>query len=422
MDHFTYRNGELHAEDVSLTTIAQAVGTPFYCYASATIEHHYRVLEEAFSFAPTRICYSLKANGNLAVVRTLGRLGAGADVVSGGELQIALAAGISGDKIVFSGVGKTREEIAAALDAGIYQFNAESEPELMAISEIASERGCEAAITLRVNPDVDARTHAKITTGRAEDKFGIPWTRAREVYQAAAAMHGLKVVGVDLHIGSQISELEPYRAAYARIAELIPALRDDGHAIDRLDLGGGLGIPYRENELPPPPPAEFAAMVRDTVGHLGCELLFEPGRMIVGNAGVLVARVIYLKDGESHRFVIVDAAMNDLLRPAMYDAYHRIVTVKETHPDTLLSPAEVVGPICESSDTFARDRALPPLQQGDLLAICSAGAYGAVMSSTYNARAPAAEVLVRGSEFSVVRPRLEAADLIGRDRMPDWLS
>ncbi|HEY1632522.1 MAG TPA: diaminopimelate decarboxylase [Rhizomicrobium sp.] len=418
MNHFAYRDGRLFAEDVDLAALADAVGTPFYCYSSATLEHHYRVFAGAFPDG-TLVAYSVKANGNLAVLKTLARLGAGADVVSGGELKRALAAGIPAGKIVFSGVGKTRVEMALALDAGIHQFNVESEPELEALNDVASSLGRRAPIAFRVNPDVDARTHAKITTGMAESKFGVPWGAAREAYKHASVMPGIQIVGVDVHIGSQITELAPFEAAFARVVDLIRELRADGHAIARADLGGGLGVPYGPGETPPPPQAYAEIATRLTAG-LGVSLILEPGRLIAANAGVLVSRVIYVKTGGTRTFLILDAGMNDLIRPAMYDAHHEILSVNEGQGAT--QPYDVVGPVCESSDVFRRDCALPPQKSGDLVAILSAGAYGAVMSSAYNARTPAAEVLVKGERWSVVRPKLSDDEHIRRDHIPDWLA
>jgi diaminopimelate decarboxylase len=418
MNHFHYRDGRLFAEDVDLTALAAEIGTPFYCYSSATLERHYRVFADAFP-KDTLIAFSVKANGNLAVLKTLGQLGAGADVVSGGELKKALKAGIPANKIVFSGVGKTRAEMKLGLEAGIHQFNVESEPELLALNGMAASLGKRAAITIRVNPDVDAKTHAKITTGTSENKFGIPWSRARAAYKLAASLPALQIVGVDVHIGSQITELSPFEAAFARVADLVRSLRDDGHTISRIDLGGGLGVPYAPTDPAPPAPELYGAAVSKAVAGLGCELILEPGRLIAANAGVLVARVTYVKEGEARKFLILDAGMNDLIRPAMYDAHHEIVSVREGTGGSLY---DVVGPVCESSDLFGRDRRLPEMKDGDLVAILTAGAYGAVMASAYNARPPAAEVLVRGKEWAVVRPRMSDDELIGLDRIPGWLA
>jgi len=421
MDHFHYRDGMLFAEGVALCDVAAAVGTPVYVYSTATLVRHFQLFDAALAGLPHLVCYAMKANGNLAVVRTLAGLGAGVDVVSAGEYLKARAAGVAGERIVFSGVGKTREEMRIALAGGIRQFNVESEAELRALSEVAAGLGCTAPVALRVNPDVDARTHDKISTGRKEDKFGIPLARARAAYAEAAALPGIAVVGVDMHIGSQLTDLAPFEAAYGRLAELVPLLRADGHAIGRLDLGGGLGIPYAASNAPPPLPAEYGAMVSRTLGHLGCEIEVEPGRLIVGNAGVLLARVIYVKEGEGRRFVILDAAMNDLVRPAMYGAHHDIVPVDAPAAGAAAAPFDVVGPVCESSDTFARGRMLPDLAEGALVAFRSAGAYGAAMASEYNARPLVPEVLVRDDHFAVIRARPTFDDLIGRDTLPPWL-
>ncbi|HEY2035197.1 MAG TPA: diaminopimelate decarboxylase [Rhizomicrobium sp.] len=418
MNHFQYKNGRLFAEDVDLTQLADKVGTPFYCYSSATLERHYHVFADSFPKG-TLIAFSVKANGNLAVLKTLGQLGAGADVVSGGELKKALEARIPADKIVFSGVGKTRAEMKLGLEAGIHQFNVESEPELIALNEVAASLGKRAPITIRVNPNVDAKTHAKITTGTSENKFGIPWSRARDAYKLAASLPALQIVGVDVHIGSQITELSPFEAAFARVAELVKSLRSDGHSISRIDLGGGLGVPYAPADPAPPPPELYGAAVSRAVADLNCELILEPGRLIAANAGVLVSRVTYVKEGEARKFLILDAGMNDLIRPAMYDAYHEIVPVREATPTTVY---DVVGPVCESSDLFGSNRRLPELKEGDLVAILTAGAYGAVMASAYNARPPAAEVLVKGDQWAVVRPRMSDDEFIGLDRIPGWLA
>lgn len=421
MNHFEYRDGRLHAEDVPLETIAEAVGTPFYCYSTATLERHFRVFADAFAGQNALVCFALKANSNQAVISTLARLGAGADVVSGGELKRALAAGIPPSRIVFSGVGKTAEEMALALDAGIHQFNVESEPELERLSQVAAGKGLVAPITIRVNPDVDAKTHAKISTGKAENKFGIAWERVRLVYARAAALPGVRVVGVDVHIGSQLTALEPFEAAFRKVAELVLALRADGHRIDRLDLGGGLGIPYEENRLVPPAPETYADIVKRTTGHLGCGIILEPGRLIVGNAGVLVTKVLYVKKATAKTFVIVDAAMNDLIRPTLYEAYHGILPVIAPEPDAPVAPVDIVGPVCETGDFIALDRAMTPLKSGDAIAVLSAGAYGAVMASTYNTRALIPEVLVHGDRFAVVRERVPAETIIALDHLPPWL-
>jgi diaminopimelate decarboxylase len=421
VNHFQYKDGVLCAEAVALDRLAQAVGTPFYCYSTATLERHYKVFAGALPKG-SLVAYSVKANGNLAVLKTLARLGAGADVVSGGELAKSLAAGIPSAKIVFSGVGKTRDEMRAALEAGIYQFNVESEPELIALNETAHAMGKRAPVTLRINPDVDARTHAKITTGTAESKFGIPFSRARAAYAQAANLAHIEIVGIDVHIGSQLTELEPFETAFTLVAELVASLRADGHAITRLDLGGGLGVPYENSNMPPPDPSAYGAMVARVTKDLGCSLSFEPGRLIAANAGVLVSRVIYVKRGEAKTFAIIDAGMNDLIRPALYDAHHEIAAVVEPAVGSPRPRYDVVGPVCETSDLFAADRPLPELKSGDLVAILSAGAYGAVMASDYNARPAAPEVLVSGEQWGIVRPRETYADLIAKDRIPDWLA
>ena len=421
MDHFLYRGGVLHAEDVPLTEIAAAVGTPAYVYSAATLTRHYRVFDEALAGMPHLVCYAMKANSNLAVVALLGALGAGMDVVSGGEYRRARAAGVPGERIVFSGVGKTREEMRLALEGGVRQFNVESEPELFALSEVASGLGLRAPIAIRVNPDVDAKTHAKIATGKSENKFGIPIARARAVYAIAAALPGIEVVGVDVHIGSQLTELAPFESAFLKVAELTEALREDGHQIRRLDLGGGLGIPYERTNEAPPLPFDYGEVIRRTVGRLGCEIEIEPGRLIAGNAGVLLSRVIYVKRGEGRDFLILDAAMNDLVRPAMYDAWHDLVPVVEPPAGGDLAAFDVVGPVCETGDTFARGRLLPPLEAGDLMAFRSAGAYGAVMASEYNSRPLIPEVLVSGDHFQVVRARPSFDEMLARDTIPSWI-
>ena len=418
MNPFVYKNGALHAEDVAVADIASAVGTPFYCYSTAALVQRYTDFANAFSHNRATICYAVKANGNLAVIRTLAALGAGADVVSEGELRRALSAGTPTDRIVFSGVGKSRAELAYALTQGIVQINVESEPELEALSEICVALDKTASIGVRVNPDVDAKTHAKISTGKAENKFGIDITRASAVFARARDLPGVNPVSVAVHIGSQITDLTPLRIAFGHLASLVDRLRADGHNITCLDLGGGLGIRYEDET--PPTPAEYAAMVNETLGHLDCHLMFEPGRVLVGEAGILVTSVLYDKPGESRRFVIVDAAMNDLVRPSMYDAYHGVVPIRETSSDIMLSDADIVGPVCETGDTFARHRAMPPVDPGDMLAILSAGAYGAVMSSTYNARLLIPEVLVNGDAFAVVRARPSYDDLLKLDQFADW--
>ncbi|MEO0911901.1 MAG: diaminopimelate decarboxylase [Pseudomonadota bacterium] len=421
MDHFLYRNSVLHAEDVPVPDIAAAVGTPFYVYSAATLTRHYRVVQEALEGHPHLICYAMKANSNQAVIKLLGDLGAGMDVVSGGEYRRAKAAGIPGERIVFSGVGKTEEEMILALEGGIRQFNVESEPELLTLSKVAENLGVEAPITVRVNPDVDAKTHAKIATGKSENKFGIPISKARQVYAEAAALPGIKVVGIDVHIGSQLTELEPYEQAFRKVAELTETLRADGHEITRLDLGGGLGIPYERSNEAPPLPFDYGRVITETVGHLGCEIEVEPGRLIAGNAGILVTSVIYRKEGEGRDFLILDAAMNDLIRPAMYEAHHDIIPVAEPAPGADQAPIDLVGPVCESGDTFAKQRMMPRVEGGELVAFRSAGAYGAVMSSEYNSRPLIPEVLVQGDQFAVVRARPSFDEMISRDTIPQWL-
>jgi diaminopimelate decarboxylase len=421
MHHFAYRNGVLHAEDVDLSVLADAVGTPFYCYATATLERHYRVFAHAFADVDALICYAMKANSNQAVIATLARLGAGADVVSEGELLRARSAGVPPHKIMFSGVGKTAHELALAVEQGILCVNVESEAELELLAEIAVQKGRTADISIRVNPDIDPKTHAKIATGKAENKFGIPISRARDVCTRAAKLDGVRVVGVDMHIGSQITALDPFSDAFALLADFVRVLRADGHVIRHVDLGGGLGIPYREDNEPPPDPDAYAAVVKNATRDLDCQLIFEPGRLIVGNAGILLTRVLYLKRGEAKTFVIVDAGMNDLVRPTLYDAHHDIRPVREPQVSAPRTVADVVGPVCESGDFIALDRSMVEPKPGDLLAIMSAGAYGAVEASTYNTRALVPEVLVRKGEWALVRPRVTAAELIALDRMPAWL-
>ncbi len=422
MDHFNYKSGVLHAEDVDIQEIARSVGTPFYVYSSATLLRHFRVFDEALEGMPHLVCYAMKANSNLAVLKLLGDAGAGMDVVSGGEYLRAKAAGVPGDRIVFSGVGKTREEMTLALEGGIRQFNVESEPEMVRLNEVALSLGLVAPITVRVNPDVDAKTHAKIATGKSENKFGIPIAKARQVYAQAASMKGLKVVGIDVHIGSQLTDLEPYRLAFEKVAELTEQLRGDGHEIIRLDLGGGLGIPYERTNEAPPLPADYGKVVKETVGHLGCEIEIEPGRLVAGNAGLMVSEVIYVKEGEGRKFLIIDAAMNDLIRPAMYDAHHDIVPVIEPEVGVEPEPFDIVGPVCESGDTFAKARLLPAVGEGALVAFRSAGAYGAVMSSEYNSRPMIPEVLVHGDQFAVIRARPSFDEMLNRDTIPEWLA
>ena len=420
MNHFDYRNGVLHAEAVNLADLAGSVGTPFYCYSTATLERHYRVFAEAFAGEQIMICYALKANSNQSVLRTLAKLGAGADVVSGGELKRALAAGVPPNKILFSGVGKTEAELRAALSSDIFCINIESEPELELLSRLAVETGKTARISVRVNPDVDAGTHAKISTGKSENKFGIPLSRARGVYARAAKLPGIEVTGADMHIGSQITDLARMETAFRILAEFVQALRADGHTISHVDFGGGLGIPYYMEREAPPAPDAYAAMVKRVAHNLGCTLMFEPGRMIVGNAGILVTRVIYVKHGEAKNFVVIDAAMNDLIRPTLYEAHHDILpVVKVVGARSMV--ADVVGPVCESGDYLALDRTLPAPKAGDLLAIMTAGAYGAVQSGTYNTRPLVPEVLVKDDQYAVVRPRIDVDALIAMDRFAPWL-
>lgn len=419
MNHFEYRDGELFAEDIAIADIARAAGTPFYCYSTATLTRHYQVFANAFAGLDTLVCYAVKANSNLAIIRTLGDLGAGADVVSEGELRRALAAGIPAQRIVFSGVGKTRTEMAFALETGIRQFNVESEPELEALDQVAQSKGLRAPVALRINPDVDAGTHDKISTGRKEDKFGIDIDLAAPVYARAAAMAGIEPKGLAVHIGSQLTALEPFRDAFGHVADLTRTLRADGFEVSRIDLGGGLGIIYQDEA--PPHPDDYAAMVRDVMGGLGVELMFEPGRLLVGNAGVLITRTLYVKRTRTRRFIIVDAAMNDFLRPTLYDARHNVIPVHAPETGAPCTPAEVVGPVCETGDVLASGQDLPDIAPDALLAIESAGAYGAVMSSTYNTRLPVAEVMVNGDQFCVVRPRPDYDAVLSLDRMPDWL-
>ena len=421
MDHFLYRDGQLCAEDVPVAQIAAAVGTPFYVYSTATLERHFKLFDEALDGVPHLVCFAMKSLSNQAVLRVLARVGAGMDVVSGGEYLRARAAGVPGDRIVFSGVGKTADEMRMALEGGIRQFNVESEPEMEVLSQVAVQMGAVAPITIRVNPDVDAKTHAKIATGKSENKFGIPIARARAVYKIAAALPGLDVIGIDVHIGSQLTDLAPFEAAYLKVADLVEVLRADGHRIERLDLGGGLGIPYARDNAAPPVPMEYGAMIKRTLGHLDCEIEIEPGRLISGNAGLMVSKVIYVKQGEDREFLIIDGAMNDLIRPAMYDAHHDIVPVVEPAVAHMPAKYDVVGPVCESGDTFAKGRAMPQMAAGDLVAFRSAGAYGAVMSSEYNSRPMIPEVLVQGDQFAVIRARPTYEEMIARDMIPTWL-
>jgi diaminopimelate decarboxylase len=420
MHHFSYLDGVLCAERVPIPRIAEAVGTPFYCYATATLVRHYRVFTEALDGLNASVHFAVKANGNLAVIRTLANLGAGCDVVSGGELRLALQAGVPAARVVFSGVGKTTEEIAFAIDAGVGQINVESEAELETVSALAAARGRTVRIALRVNPDVDSGGHDKITTGRKEDKFGIEWTLAPKLYRKARTLPGVAPTAVAVHIGSQITELAPFEAAFQRVRDLVLMLRADGMTIDHLDLGGGLGVPYDHGNDLPPSPAAYGEMVRRTVGGLGCALAFEPGRVIVGNAGVLVSRVVLVKEGTTRRFTVLDAAMNDLVRPAMYGAVHEILPVAEARGGDRIA-TDVVGPVCETSDRFAQGASLPPLKAGDLVAFMTAGAYGASMASTYNARVLVPEVLVDGDRFAVVRRRPSFAEMTALESLPAWL-
>ncbi len=421
MDHFNYRDGVLYAEDVPVDEVAASVGTPFYLYSTATLVRHFRLFDEGLSGVDHLVCYAMKANSNQAVLKILADLGAGMDVVSGGEYRRARAVGVQGDRIVFSGVGKTRAELVQVLGGGIRQVNLESEPEMELLSQVAASMGVTVPVAFRINPDVDAGTHDKISTGRAEDKFGIPASRASEAYRLAASLPGIEAVGLDVHIGSQLTDLAPYRQAFRLVADLTRQLRSEGHDISRLDLGGGLGIPYRRSDEALPLPVEFCALVKSTVGDLGCEIEIEPGRLIAGNAGILVSRLLYIKSGMDRKFLILDSAMNDLVRPALYSSYHEIVPVKEPAPDAAAEPFDIVGPVCESGDTFAKRRRMPPLEQDDLLAFRSAGAYGAVMASEYNTRPLVPEVLVHGDRFAVIRARPTFDEILGRDIIPEWL-
>ncbi|WP_438751998.1 diaminopimelate decarboxylase [Pararhizobium sp. O133] len=421
MNHFEYRDGILFAEDVSVIDIAKAVGTPFYCYSTATLERHYSVFSKAFADIDAMVCYAMKANSNQAVLKTLGRLGAGVDVVSGGELRRALAAGIPASRIMFSGVGKTVAEMDLALDAGIYCFNVESEPELEILNARAVREGKKAHVSFRINPDVDAKTHAKISTGKKENKFGIAYERARAVYAHAATLPGIQVTGIDMHIGSQITELQPFADAFKLLRELVDTLRADGHVIDHVDVGGGLGVPYKVDNSPPPLPDAYAEIVKDQLRELGCKIVMEPGRLIVGNAGIMVTEVIYVKDGGSKTFVIVDGAMNDLIRPTLYDAYHEIQPVRISAANAPRIKADIVGPVCETGDYLALDREMAMPKPGDLISVGTAGAYGAVQAGTYNTRLLVPEVLVKGDRFHVIRPRKSYEELIGLDSVPDWL-
>ena len=421
MDHFNYHNGELHAEDVPLRRIAEQVGTPVYVYSKATLTRHFGLFQQALDWTDHLVCFAVKANSNLAVLKLMGDLGAGMDVVSGGEYARARAAGVPGERLVFAGVGTPGTEMRQAFEGGMRPVNTEGTPGVRALQGMADSMGGEVPVAIRVNPGVGAKTHEKIATGKSENKFGIPMAKAREVYAEAASLPGLRVVGVDVHIGSQLTDLEPYRQAYTKVAELTRALRAEGHTISRLDLGGGLGIPYRRDNNAPPLPIEFGQVIRETVGDLGCEIEIEPGRNIVGNAGILLSSVIYLKEGEGRDFLIVVAAMNDLLRPAMYGAHHDVVAVQEPAPGADVKAFDVVGPICESGDTFSKGSELPTLTEGELIAFRSAGAYGAVMASEYNSRPLVPEVLVSGDQFAVIRARPSFEEMLARDSIPEWL-
>lgn len=422
MNHFDYIDGILHAENVSIIDIAEEVGTPFYCYSSATFERHYQVYADAFSGLDSLVCYAMKANSNQAILKLLARLGSGVDIVSEGELKRALAAGINPQKIVFSGVGKTAREMDAALDAGILCFNVESEPELELLNERALKMGKVAPVSFRINPDVDAKTHAKISTGKKGDKFGISYLRAEKAYQRAADMEGVNAHGIDMHIGSQITDLQPFDDAFVLLVDLVENLRSKGHTIDHVDIGGGLGIPYKTDNSPPPDPSAYGQIAEDRLKGLNCKVLMEPGRLIAGNAGILVTKVIYVKDGGEKNFVIVDGAMNDLIRPTLYEAFHDIKPVTISAVNAPAMTADIVGPVCESGDFLAQDRQMSEPIPGDLIAVSSAGAYGAVQSGTYNTRALVPEVLVKGDEFHVVRPRMEIDDIIALDSVPQWLN
>lgn len=422
MDHFSYKDDFLHAEDVSIKEIAKHLGTPFYVYSTATLRRHFDLFESALNGLDHLICYAVKASSNQAILRTLAKFGAGMDVVSGGEYKRARDAGVEGNRIVFSGVGKTISEMKMALSEGVRQFNVESEEELFVLSRLANSMDRLAPITLRVNPDVDAKTHEKIATGKAENKFGIPISRAREVYALAASLPGIKVVGIDIHIGSQLTQLLPFEEAYKKIADLTNILRSDGHEIMRLDLGGGLGIPYGSKDGTPPTPKEYGQMIKRVLGHLNCEIEIEPGRLLVGNAGLLVSEVIYVKKGHDREFLILDAAMNDLLRPALYEAYHDIVPIVKSRLEHKDAVYDIVGPVCETGDTFAKSREMKKCKPGDLLAFRSAGAYGAAMASEYNTRPLVPEVLTNNGDYVVIRDRPSLEEIISRDKIPDWLA
>ena len=422
MDHFLYQKGELTSEQVPISKIAAEIGTPFYCYSASNIERNYQVLAQALANVPATICYAVKANSNIAVIRTLAKLGAGADVVSAGELHRALKAGVPPRRIVFSGVGKTASELALAIEKDILQINVESEPELAQLDNVARSLGRKAQVAFRINPDVDAGSHDKISTGRREDKFGIEWTKVHQVYSRAAALENIEPVGLAVHIGSQLTTLQPLRNAFLRLHHIATGLIAEGHKIHRIDLGGGLGISY--DGSPVPAPQEYGRLVAETLGNLECDLLFEPGRLIVGNAGILVTKVIYIKEGVTRNFVIVDAAMNDLLRPCLYGAQHEIIPIVQPTTENQTGHAslvDVVGPVCESGDSFATELALPPVNPEELLAIRSAGAYGAVMSSTYNSRALVPEILVKNDQFAVIRERSDVDASFPNENLPNWL-
>lgn len=420
MHYFNYKDGTLHAEDVSLTQIAEEVGTPFYCYSQSTLERHYKVFAKAFEDKDILICYAIKANSNLAVIKTLADLGAGMDTVSEGEIRRARAVGVPADKIVFAGVGKTRDEMAYALKEGIYSFNIESEPELIALNEVANSLGLTARVTIRVNPDVDPKTHEKISTGKAENKFGIPYDAARDVFGRANKLSNIEASGIHMHIGSQITDLEPFRDAFMLMRELTLTLRQDGININHLDLGGGLGVPYDAEEEVPPHPEEYAKIVSQTLGDLNAKLVIEPGRLIAANSGILVSKVLYVKEGQDKTFTIVDGAMNDLIRPTLYSAHHDVMPVTEARNGKKVL-TDIVGPVCETGDYFAQNRQLPPMQPDDLIAVMTAGAYGAVQSGTYNTRLLVPEVLVNGSEYAVIRPRQTYEELLGLDKLAGWM-
>lgn len=420
-EQFSYKNDELYAEDVSISTVSNVVGTPFYLYSATAITENFLNLRKSLGGLENLICYSVKANSNIAILKLLSQLGAGMDVVSVGEYLRAKIAGVPGEKIVFSGVGKRRDEISQVLVGGIKQFNVESEAELKVLNELSISLNKRTSITIRVNPDIDAKTHEKISTGKKDDKFGIPINRAREVYLKASQMLGVKVVGVDVHIGSQLTDLEPFRMAFTKLAELVDDLLKDGHEIKCLDLGGGLGISYQKTNDVQPSLQEYGQIIRETVGSLGCEILVEPGRFIVGNAGILVSEIIYKKFGEDREFLIVDSAMNDLIRPSLYSAYHEILPIKKPNNSSSFACYDVVGPVCETGDTFATQRSLMEMESGELLAFMSAGAYGSVMASEYNTRPLIPEVLVKGDNFSIIRARPLIEDIIRRDIVPDWV-